>query len=59
MPEPIAKSVRIEVHYVHFNSIVTATIGQCKWVLKLPGRYRYDQAVCLWEKERTRFTPCQ
>ena len=59
MPEPIAKSVRIEVHYVHSSSIITAIIGPCKWVLKLPGRYRDDQAARLWEKERARFTPCQ
>ena len=59
MPEPIAKGVRIEVHHVSFNSIITATIGPCKWVLKLSGRYRADQAARLWEKERARFTPCQ
>jgi hypothetical protein len=27
MPEPIAKSARIEVHYVHSNTIITATSG--------------------------------
>jgi hypothetical protein len=59
MPKPIAKSVRIEVHYVHAHSIITATLGPAKWVVKLPGRYRNDQAARLWEKERTRFTSCQ
>jgi hypothetical protein len=59
MPEPIAKNVRIEVRHVHFHSIITATIGPCKWVLKLSGKYRDDQAARLWEKERSRFTACQ
>jgi hypothetical protein len=59
MPEPIAKSVRIEVHYVHSHTIITATIGPSKWVLKLPGRYRDDQAARLWEMERSRFIACQ
>ena len=59
MPQPIAKDLRIEVRHVQFHSIITATIGPCKWVLKLPGKYREDQAVRLWEKERARFTLCQ
>jgi hypothetical protein len=59
MPEPIAKDLRIEVRHVQFHSVITATIGPCKWVLKLPGKYRTDQALRLWEKERARFTLCQ
>jgi hypothetical protein len=56
MPEEIAKDLRIEVPHVHFHSIITVTIGPCKWVLKLSGKYRNDQALRLWEKERARFT---
>jgi hypothetical protein len=59
MPEPMAKKVRIEVHHIHFHSIITATLGPCKWVLKLPGRYTDDQAARLWQKERGRFIACQ
>jgi hypothetical protein len=50
MPELIAKNIRIEVHHVHFHSIITATIGSCNWVRKLPGRYTDDQAARLWRQ---------
>jgi hypothetical protein len=52
MPEPIAKDFRIEVRHVHFHSIITVTIGRYQWMLKLPGKYRADLAIRLWEKER-------
>src|SRR5262249_13331227 len=48
MPELIAKKVHIEVRHVHFHSIITVTIGPCKWIRKLPGRYTDHQAARLW-----------
>jgi hypothetical protein len=59
MPQPFAKSVRIEVPYLHSDTIITATIGPSNWVLKLPRRYRHDQAARLLEQRRTRFITWQ